>query len=122
MANIGDIDLTRRSVVLGAAGAAAFGMPLVQVRRAGATPETMKASVHRLIGEAPVRQGRVTLDIPPLVENGNTIAMSVAVESPTLASLRPAQSGQQRRKPSGLGGLQQVMIEPGFATLLLLVL
>jgi sulfur-oxidizing protein SoxY len=75
-------DLSRRAVVLGAAGAAAFGVPLVYVRRAQATPELMKAAVHRLIGEAPVRQGRVTLDIPPLVENGNTIAMSVAVDSP----------------------------------------
>jgi sulfur-oxidizing protein SoxY len=86
MTNTVDMDLTRRSVVLGAASAAAFGIPLVQVRRALATPEMMKASVHRLIGEAPVRQGRVTLDIPPLVENGNTIAMSVKVDSPMTAA------------------------------------
>ena len=31
-------------------------------------------------------KGRVTLDIPPLVENGNTIATSVAVESPMTAT------------------------------------
>ena len=42
----------------------------------------MKAAIREVIGEAPVRKGRVTLEIPPLVENGNTIAMSVAVESP----------------------------------------
>src|SRR5260370_27589603 len=42
----------------------------------------MKAAIHRVIGEQPVRKGKVALDIPPLVENGNTIAMSVAVDSP----------------------------------------
>ena len=86
MTNIADSDLTRRAVVLGAASTAAFGVPLVQVRRAQATPDMMKAAVHRVIGEAPVRQGRVTLDIPPLVENGNTIAMSVKVDSPMTAT------------------------------------
>src|SRR5260221_222314 len=72
--------VTRRAVLAGAAGVAAFGTLLVH--RAEATREMMKAAIHRLIGEQPVRKGKVTLDIPPLVENGNTIAMSVAVDSP----------------------------------------
>src|SRR5712675_3634772 len=72
--------VTRRAVLAGVAGTAAFGTLLV--RRAEATPQMMKAAIHRLIGEQPVRKGKVTLDIPPLVENGNTIAMSVAVDSP----------------------------------------
>lgn len=72
--------ITRRAVLAGVAGAAA--LPTLVIRRAEATPAMMKAAIHRLIGEAPVRKGKVTLDIPPLVENGNTIAMSVAVDSP----------------------------------------
>jgi sulfur-oxidizing protein SoxY len=72
--------VTRRAVLAGVSGAAAAGT--LRVRRTEATPAMMKAAIHRLIGEQPVRAGRVTLDIPPLVENGNTIAMSVAVESP----------------------------------------
>src|SRR5258707_13156632 len=72
--------VTRRAVLAGVAGGSAFATLLV--RRAEATPEMMKAAIHRVIGEQPVRKGRVTLDIPPLVENGNTIAMSVAVDSP----------------------------------------
>ena len=72
--------VTRRVVLAGVAGTAAFGTLLV--RRAEATPQMMKAAIHSLIGEQPVREGKVTLDIPPLVENGNTIAMSVAVDSP----------------------------------------
>ncbi len=72
--------VTRRAVLAGVAGAAA--LPALLIRRAEATPEMMKAAIHRLIGEAPVRKGKVTLEIPPLVENGNTIAMSVSVDSP----------------------------------------
>jgi sulfur-oxidizing protein SoxY len=72
--------VTRRAVLVGVAGVAAVGT--LAVRRAEATPAMMKAAIHRLVGEAPVRTGKVTLDIPPLVENGNTIAMSVSVDSP----------------------------------------
>lgn len=72
--------VTRRTVLAGVAGAAACATVLV--RRAEATPETMKAAIRRITGDKPVRQGKVTLDIPPLVENGNTIAMSVTVDSP----------------------------------------
>ena len=72
--------VTRRAALVGLAGATALG-PLL-VRRAEATPEMMKAAIRRVIGESPVRKGKVTLDIPPLVENGNTIAMSVSVDSP----------------------------------------
>jgi sulfur-oxidizing protein SoxY len=38
-----------------------------------------------VVGEAAVQKGKVTLDIPPLVENGNTVACSVAVDSPMTA-------------------------------------
>jgi sulfur-oxidizing protein SoxY len=82
-----DTQPTRRAVLAAAAGAGAAGaMPFVLVRRAEATPESMKAAIREIIGEAPVREGRVTLDIPPLVENGNTIATSVVVDSPMTAT------------------------------------
>jgi sulfur-oxidizing protein SoxY len=81
-----DLRPTRRTVLAGAAGGAALGAMPLMVRRAEATPQTMKAAIQEVIGEAPVRKGRVTLDIPPLVENGNTIATSVAVESPMTAT------------------------------------
>ena len=80
---------TRRSVLAsaGAVGAAgAFGVPLITVRPAQATPEKMQAAIKAVVGEAPVKKGRVTLDIPPLVENGNTVAMTVTVESPMTAA------------------------------------
>ena len=74
--------VTRRVALIGAAGVTAFGILPLPIRRAEATPATMKAAIHQVIGESPVHKGKVTLDIPPLVENGNTIAMSVAVDSP----------------------------------------
>jgi sulfur-oxidizing protein SoxY len=84
MTQIDDLRPTRRTVLAGAAGA--LGAMPIMVRRAEATPQTMKAAINEVIGEAPVRKGRVTLDIPPLVENGNTIATSVAVDSPMTAT------------------------------------
>jgi sulfur-oxidizing protein SoxY len=74
---------TRRAVLAGAGAAGALGaVPPLLVRPAAATPEKMQAAIKSVIGEAPVKKGKVTLDIPPLVENGNTVAMSVSVESP----------------------------------------
>ena len=82
MTDEGESFITRRAILAGVAGVTAFGTTPLLVRRAEATPETMKAAIHRVIGESPVSKGKVTLDIPPLVENGNTIAMSVSVDSP----------------------------------------
>ena len=78
---------TRRAVLAGASAAGALGaVPLLLVRPALATPEKMQAAIKSVIGEAPVKKGKVTLDIPPLVENGNTVAMTVTVESPMTAA------------------------------------
>ena len=80
---------TRRAVLAGASAAGALGaVPLLLERPALATPEKMQAAIKSVIGEAPVKKGKVTLDIPPLVENGNTVAMSVTVESPMTATDR----------------------------------
>src|SRR5207302_10167174 len=34
------------------------------------------------VGEAPLRRGKVKLDLPPLIENGNAVPMTVSVDSP----------------------------------------
>ncbi len=54
-------------------------LPLAPAR---ATPATMAAAIKQVTGDATIRAGRVTLDIPPLVENGNTVPLTVTVESP----------------------------------------
>lgn len=77
---------TRRQF-LGIAGtAAAIGtIPLVSLRPVAATPETMAAAIRNVIGSAAVRTGKVKLDVPPLVENGNTVPMTITVSSPNTA-------------------------------------
>ena len=71
---------TRRRFLGLAGSAAAIGMvPVVSVRPATATPDTMAAAIRNVVGSATVRAGKVKLDIPPLVENGNTVPMTVSV-------------------------------------------
>ncbi len=42
----------------------------------------MLEAMKKVIGEATPRTGRVKLELPPLIENGNSVSMTVAVESP----------------------------------------
>jgi sulfur-oxidizing protein SoxY len=54
-------------------------LPLASAR---ATPEAMAAAIKEVVGGAVIREGKVKLDLPPLVENGNTVPLTVSVESP----------------------------------------
>jgi sulfur-oxidizing protein SoxY len=49
---------------------------------ASATPEAMAEAIKKVVGDAPVRSERVKLDLPPLIENGNTVPLVVSVDSP----------------------------------------
>src|SRR6201995_2984808 len=74
---------TRRTFLEWAGGAAIAGaVPIITVRPLAATPAMLNAAIRTVIGEAPGRAGKVTLDIPPLVENGNTVPGTVRVTSP----------------------------------------
>jgi sulfur-oxidizing protein SoxY len=68
---------SRRAFMAGAAVVSI--LPLASAR---ATPVTMAAAIKQVTGDGTVRAGRVTLDIPPLVENGNAVPLTVTVESP----------------------------------------
>ncbi|MEP6840095.1 MAG: sulfur oxidation protein SoxY, partial [Bradyrhizobium sp.] len=72
---------SNRRQFLGLAGAAAVAgaMPIVTLRPAGATPAMLTSAINSLTQGAPVRTGKVKLDVPPLVENGNTVPMTVSV-------------------------------------------
>ena len=78
---------TRRDALrLGAVAAAAGTLAVVHVRPAAATPADMEAAIRKVTGGATLNSGRVKLDIPPLVENGNTVPCAVTVESPMTAA------------------------------------
>ena len=75
--------MTSRRDFLIAAASAAGGIGLaVTSGRARATPAEMRDAIRKVTGGAPVRDGRVKLDVPPLIDNGNAVPLSVAVESP----------------------------------------
>ena len=78
---------TTRRGFLGLAGSAAFAgvVPVVTLRPLKATPEMLSSAIRNVAGEARVHEGKVKLDIPPLVENGNTVPMTVRVTSPMTA-------------------------------------
>ena len=61
-------------------------LPIVTLRPLEATPAMLSAAIRNIVGEAPVRAGKVKLDIPPLVENGNTVPLTVSVASPMTAN------------------------------------
>jgi sulfur-oxidizing protein SoxY len=77
-----DGPIATRRTVLTAIGGAVLALA---VRPAKATPETMKSAIRQIVGEAAVKPGKIKLDLPPLVENGNTVAMAVSVDSPMTA-------------------------------------
>jgi sulfur-oxidizing protein SoxY len=80
-------DQSTRRRFLGLAGSAAVlgSVPAVTLRPAEATPATLASAIRNVVGGAVVRTGKVKLDLPPLVENGNTVPMTVSVSSPMTA-------------------------------------
>ena len=79
---------SRREFLLAAGGAAAgVGLAsLIAVEPARATPAAMQEAIRKVVGSKSVKTGRVKLDLPPLVENGNTVPLAVSVESPMTAT------------------------------------
>ncbi len=74
--------ITRREALIAGGLAAAGAASLASSPVAASTPGQMEHAIRSLIGEAELRKGKVTLDLPPLVENGNTVPLTVIVDSP----------------------------------------
>ena len=78
------LQATRRRFLIDTAalaGAAGIWLPLA-TGPASATPASMRAAIRRVVGETQVTKGRLKIDLPPLIENGNAVSLTVAVESP----------------------------------------
>ena len=77
---------TRRDFLL-VAGAAAAGVPglagaqlapnIVALRK-----QALEEAIRKTTGGVELKKGRVTLDVPPLIDNGNSVPITVKVESP----------------------------------------
>ena len=71
----------RRQFLRVAAGAAA-GSVLLTVAPARAMPAATLEAVRQVTGSAQVQTGKVSLSLPPLSENGNSVPLEVRVDSP----------------------------------------
>jgi sulfur-oxidizing protein SoxY len=75
---------TRRQFMGVTLGAIAAGDALAQLppNIAELRQKALDEAIHKVVGDARVRPGKVKLDLPPLIDNGNTVPLSVTVESP----------------------------------------
>jgi sulfur-oxidizing protein SoxY len=71
----------RRFLVLaaGASGLAILPAPGGGLR---ATPAAVAAALKEVVGEAELQRGKVKLDLPLMVENGNVVPLTVSVDAP----------------------------------------
>jgi sulfur-oxidizing protein SoxY len=71
---------SRREFLIGSAGIGmASALPL---ESASATPAILEEAIRNVIGEPNLQTGKITLEVPPLVENGNTVPVTIIVDSP----------------------------------------
>lgn len=74
--------LDRRAALALAAG----GTVVLVLPGDAAAREPLRAVMRGFARGAPIRAGRVRLEVPPLVENGNAVGVTVRVESPMTAA------------------------------------
>ena len=82
--NMSDLKLSRRAYlsVLGLLGVPSWIVPSLAMAK---KPEAMEA-IAKIVGSSPIRDGRVKLVIPPLVESGNLVVLKLSIESPMTAN------------------------------------
>ena len=78
---------TRREFMVLACGAASIAAATraraqLDPNQAALRRAALQEAVRKVTGGAQVRRGKVKLELPPLIDNGNSVPLSVAVESP----------------------------------------
>ncbi len=76
--------LDRRQFTAAAVAAAVLSLSAGRLR-AQATEPAWQATLRAIVGDAKPVEGKVTLELPEIAENGNTVPLTVAVESPMTA-------------------------------------
>ncbi|WP_255536035.1 SoxY-related AACIE arm protein [Polynucleobacter sp. MG-27-Goln-C1] len=82
--NMTELKLSRRTYlsVLGLLGISSWIAPSLTMAK---KPEAMEA-IAKIVGSNSIRDGRVKLVIPPLVESGNLVVLKLSIESPMTAN------------------------------------
>lgn len=79
---------SRRRALLATAAAATGTALLLRARPAAASaaaaadPPALRAAMARFLGGATPRDGRITIELPEMVENGNAVPVTLSVDSP----------------------------------------
>ena len=75
---------TRRRFLIGAGGVVlATALPDASAHaQSQERAAAMAAAIKSVAGENPLQQGRIKIELPPLVENGNAVPLGISVESP----------------------------------------
>ena len=74
--------LSRREVLAFGAGSAVLLVTLTDATQALATPAEAAAAIAKFTGGKTAEQGKITIELPEIAENGNTIPLSVSVDHP----------------------------------------
>ena len=79
---------TRREFLVATAAALVPAAVEAQIdpNQAANRKAAFQAALRKIVGDSQVRRGRVKLELPPLIDNGNSVPLSVAVESPMTAT------------------------------------
>jgi sulfur-oxidizing protein SoxY len=78
--------MTRSNDMVATRRAALSGLALIAATRlARATPEERDAALAQFLAGRTPQRGRVTIDAPTLVENGNSAPITIRVDSPMTA-------------------------------------
>ena len=81
--------ISRRQFLVAAGGVAAgIALPANVAAQAAALPTAAatQEAIRRVVGAARINRGKVTIDLPALVDNGNAVSLAVRVDSPMTAN------------------------------------
>src|ERR1700736_5383019 len=75
---------SRRGILALGAGTAAFAL-IGETGPAAATPQETAEVIAKFTGGKTADKGKITIALPEIAENGNTVPLTIAVESPMTA-------------------------------------
>jgi sulfur-oxidizing protein SoxY len=78
---------TRRHFLVLACGVVATAAEAqLDPNQAALRKAALQQALRKVVGDAQVRRGKVRLELPPLIDNGNAVPLAVSVESPMTAA------------------------------------
>src|SRR5262249_15370522 len=75
---------SRGEVLAVGAGSAALAL-VGEIMPAAATPQEAAEVIAKFTGGKTAEKGKITIDLPEIAENGNTVPLTISVESPMTA-------------------------------------